>query len=422
MIDFTQSITIITYFLLVILIIKIAFLGTLSWFHFRTGRKKKRMKLHGKKKPLVSIIIPCYNEKMTLENCVNSLMAQTYRQFEIILVDDGSTDITPDIFRELAARLQGRVFYFSKKNNGKASALNYGIRRADGEIIVCIDADSVFAKDTLRELVKSFVRNPDLGAVGGNVKVANRDKLFNKHQAIEYITGLNVQRRAFAFLGCMQVISGAIGAFDKRKLLAIGGYSSDTIVEDMDITISMIKAGYEVEYNSKAIAYTEAPENIKDFMRQRYRWAFGGFQVLKKHRDVFFNQKYGLMGLVGLPYVLISPWIDALTTLLFVIFLFRVAIFGPDEWTFVFFPIMLLVQMITVGYSLILDRENKKLLLLFGIESLWYYHFINIITMAAAFDYFKGKSGSWDKLKRLGKNRVPKRDRADKKTDRNSVA
>lgn len=405
--DFAYDIQIATFFLLAVLVLKIIVFGGLSASHFKSSQKKKRLNMGGRKKPFVSIIVPCYNEGVTLENCVNSLMEQSYRKFEIILVDDGSTDDTPDICRKLATRLHKRVFYFSKPNGGKASALNYGICRAEGEIVVCIDADSVFAKTTLNELVKSFVRNPDLGAVGGNVKVANRNNFFNKHQAIEYITGLNVQRRAFAFLGCMQVISGAIGAFNRYKLAAIGGYSSDTIVEDMDITISMIKAGYTVEYNSKAVAYTEAPESLKDFIRQRYRWSFGGFQVLKKHRDMIFNPKYGYMGLFGLPYVWFSPWVDALTTLLFVISIIRIAVFGPDAWLMVFFPAMLLVQIVTVGYSVILDRENKKLLLLFGIESLWYYHFINIITMYAASQFFRGKTSSWGKLRRLGKNQVP---------------
>ncbi len=405
--NLAYDITIATYFLLAVLIFKITVFGTLSAFHFKNSLKKKRLRLGGHKKPFVSIIVPCYNEGKTLENCVNSLMEQSYRRFEVILVDDGSTDDTLDICHKLATRLNKRVFYFTKPNGGKASALNYGICRSDGEIVVCIDADSVFAKTTLNELVKSFVRNPDLGAVGGNVKVANRGKLFNKHQAIEYITGLNVQRRAFAYLGCMQVISGAIGAFNRAKLSTIGGYSSDTIVEDMDVTISMIKAGYSVEYNSKAVAYTEAPENLKDFIRQRYRWAFGGFQIMRKHRNMVFKKKYGLMGFVGLPYVLISPWIDALTTLLFFVALLRIAFFGADQWVLIFFPAMLLIQMMTLGYSLFLDRENKKLLLLFGIESLWYYHFINIIAMVAAYNFFKGKTGSWYKLERLGKNRLP---------------
>ena len=113
------------------------------------------------------------------------------------------------------------------------------------------------------------------------------------------------------------------------------------------------------------------------------------------------------MGFVGLPYVLISPWIDALTTLLFFVALLRIAFFGADQWVLIFFPAMLLIQMMTLGYSLFLDRENKKLLLLFGIESLWYYHFINIIAMVAAYNFFKGKTGSWYKLERLGKNRLP---------------
>jgi len=407
MIGNADEITIINSFLLVVLVFKITVFGTLSAFHFRAGKKRKKMNMGGRKKPLVSVIVPCYNEEMTLENCVSSLMDQSYRKFEILLIDDGSSDKTLDLCRKLSARLQGRVSYFTKQNGGKASALNCGIRHSNGEILVCIDADSVFVKNTLQELVKSFIKNPELGAVGGNVKVANRNKLFNKYQAIEYITGLNIQRRSFAYLGCMQVISGAIGAFNKEKLISIGGYSSDTIVEDMDVTVSMIKAGYKVEYNSNAVAYTEAPENVHDFIRQRHRWSFGGFQVMSKHRDMFFNPRFGVMGYIGMPYVLLSPMMDALTTILFIASIIKIIIWGAGEWTVVFFLAMLLIQIITVAYSVVLDRENKKLLMLFGIESLWYYHFINIIMMKAAFSYFKGNIGCWEKLRRLGKNHIP---------------
>jgi cellulose synthase/poly-beta-1,6-N-acetylglucosamine synthase-like glycosyltransferase len=152
----------------------------------------------------------------------------------------------------------------TKNNGGKASALNRGIARAHGDIIVCIDADSMFMKNTVKQLVLSF-QDPEVAAVGGNVKVANRGKVLAKHQALEYITGLALQRRTFAHLGCMQVISGAIGAFRREALIAVGGYSNTTQVEDMDLTVSLGAHGYKVVYNPDAIAYTEAPETVRGF-------------------------------------------------------------------------------------------------------------------------------------------------------------
>jgi len=161
-----------------------------------------------------------------------------------------------------------------------------------------------------------------------------------------------------------------------------------------------------VDYNGKAVAYTEAPENLNDFSRQRYRWIFGRFQVLNKHRDMLFNKKYGLMGLIGMPYVYIMPWIDAVVTLQ-TIFLFFMIFFGGGGSVLTYIAITLILQMLTLLYVIIMDKENKKLLLLFGIDSLWYYHLINVITLRVAWDYFSGANGSWNKLKRLGKNRLP---------------
>jgi poly-beta-1,6 N-acetyl-D-glucosamine synthase len=384
--DITIFLIITSYLLLAVLTIRLVVFGALSALHYQTNKKRKRIRSRGRGKPFVSIIVPSYNEEKTLKNCVDSLMAQTYRKFEIILVNDGSADRTREVSRKLSARYQGRVFDFNKLNGGKASALNCGLRHARGEIIVSIDADSVFAKHTLNQLVRSFRSNPFLGAVGGNVKVANRSRFLNLHQAVEYIIGLNFQRRAFAFMGCMQVISGAIGAFKKDKLLAIGGYSSDTIVEDMDVTISMVKAGYKVEYNGKAIAYTEAPENLKDFSRQRYRWIFGRFQVLSKHRDMLFNKKYGLMGLVGIPYVYIAPWVDIIA-MLQLLFLVYMVSFGGGGSVLIYIVITLILQILTLLYVIIMDNENKRLLLLFGVDSLWYYYLINIITLRVIWDY-----------------------------------
>ena len=295
--------------LLFLLFIKVSFFLYFSVLHQKEARADE---FNDKKicyTPSVSILVPAYNEEIVLENCVKSLIRQDYpNNYEVIIVDDGSTDDTKVVGEALAEKYS-RVRFYSKVNGGKASALNYGIQKSRGKIVVCIDADSILADDALLHLVRPLA-DLSVGAVGGNVKVANRSKLLNLHQATEYIVGLNIQRRAFSQFGCMQVISGAIGAFRKSVLVEVGGYSDDTIVEDMDITVAIAKAGYQVKFSPNAVAYTEAPESIKDFMKQRYRWTIGGFKVLKKYREMIFNKEYGRFGMVGLPYFLIFPWID----------------------------------------------------------------------------------------------------------------
>lgn len=355
--------------------------------------------------PLVSVVVPCYNEALTLSNCVKSLVNQTYKNFEVLIVDDGSKDNTKEVAYALVKEHPKLVKLLTKKNGGKGSALNYGIAFASGEIIVSLDADSVFMEDTLEHLVSSF-NGTDIVAVGGNVKVSNRGNLLTKHQTLEYISGLTLLRRAFAYLGCMQVIAGAIGAFRKDKLLEIGGYSSDTIVEDMDVTVELVKRGYRVDYNSDAIAYTEAPENIKDFIKQRYRWVYGGFQVLKKHREVLFNPKFGEIGMIGLPYFLIFPWLEVATSALFLFIAVEVLLYGHVLAFLAFFALTTTFQVGLLAYALHIDKEDKKLSLFSIIQGLWYSHLINLITVMAAIDYVRGTKTSWNKIARLGKNVV----------------
>jgi len=358
-----------------------------------------------KYKPLVSIIVPAYNEELTLENCIKSLRKQTYKNIEIVIVDDGSKDKTKDLGKLLESKYSN-VSFFSKKNGGKASALNYGIYRANGEIVISMDADSMFLIDTIRQLVLSFC-NPNVVAVGGNVKVVNRQKLINKFQAVEYITGLGIQRRAFASLNCMQVISGAVGAFRRKELIEVGGYSTDTIVEDMDITISLARLGHKIDYNANAIAYTEAPETINDFIKQRYRWVYGGFQVVRKHRDLIFNAKYKNIGLIGMPYFLLFPWVDVLISFLFFFAVIRVIFSGYWIGMLVFYLFMSFVQSTILIYALLMDKEKKRLVVLSGFDSLWYNHLISFITIKAGVNYLMGRKTSWNKLVRLGRNFAP---------------
>ena len=245
--------------------------------------------------------------------------------------------------------------------------------------------------------------------MGGNVKVANRDVHLSKQQSLEYICGLNLQRRAFAQLGCIQVISGAIGAFRKTALTRIGGYSTDTLVEDMDITVSLLRAGYLVKYEGTAIAYTEAPESLKDFLTQRYRWIFGGFQVVKKHSDMVFNHKYGTIGTIGLPYFLIFPWVDVMVSVLFIWAIIRSIILENVTDLLLFNLLLVVIQFSMASYAIRMDRENWKLALISTFEGLWYGPLISYVIVKAGINFFRGTEAKWNKFDRLGKNLLPQR-------------
>lgn len=401
MINIFPIVSIISWVLLFLLFVKVSLFSTFSISQYLL-HKKNRKRLNKKYLPEVSVLVPCYNEALTIENCVKSLKRQNYKNIEIILINDGSTDNTGSVCKKLSLKYK-KVRCFSKSNAGKASALNFGLANAKGEIVICMDADSVFLKDSVRQLVLSFYDKKVI-AVGGNVKVINRKKFISKLQAVEYITGLNLQRRTFSYINCMQVISGAIGAFRKKELMEIGGYSSSSIVEDMDVTVSLARAGHKIIYNGNAIAYTEAPENISDFIKQRYRWCFGGFQVLQKHKELFFNKKHGNIGLIGLPYFLFFPFMDILISILFLFTLWSVLIVGGFQYLLLFFIFMSILQAFLISLSIYMDKESKKLALMAGFDSIWYNHLISTIYLISAINFLRGGSTQWNKMPRLGRN------------------
>ncbi len=303
------------------------------------------------------------------------------------------------VAESLAKRFAERVRVCEKSNGGKASALNHGLLFARGSIVVTVDADSVLVPNALEEVALCF-DDPKVAALGGNVKAANRGTLFGLHQSVEYVMGLNLQRRAFAMLSCVQVISGAIGAFRKEALTAVGGYSSDTLVEDMDVTVALSKAGYRVAYADKVIAYTEVPETLSDFMKQRHRWVVGTFQVLYKYRSMLGNPRFGIMGVIGLPYFLLAPIYNVLFFILFCVTCMLV-----NPW-FVVSACMsgMVVQVALLLYATTLDKEDTKLVL--GVFSyvFWYQPLLAYVTIKAALAYVAQVEVRWNKLDRLGKN------------------
>jgi peptidoglycan-N-acetylglucosamine deacetylase len=393
-----------SWIILAFVIGKVIFFTSLSVKHHA-----KHKRLHPRSlthTPFVSIIVPSYNEGKTLANCIDSLVSQTYPTYEIIIVNDGSTDDTLQVARRLARQHKPLIRLVSKPNGGKATALNRGIAKSRGDIIVCIDADSMFLPNTVEQLVLSF-HDPDVAAVGGNVKVANNKKLLSRQQSLEYITGLTLQRKAFAHLGCMQVISGAIGAFRREAILGIGGYSTTTIVEDMDTTIELARQHYKVVYNPSAIAYTEAPENLDAFLKQRHRWTYGSFQVLSKHKGMLWKRNTNFMGFIGMPYFLISPFLDVLITVLFALSLFRAIVVDDIVGFLVMVSVMFLLQTSLIMYALVADRENKKLIAMAFVDSFLYYHLLSYATMRAGIKYLRGHNATWNKLERYGKNVLP---------------
>lgn len=262
--------------------------------------------------PKISIIVPAFNEAKTIKNCIESLHALDYPNFEIIVIDDGSSDKTFEI-----ANKCDYAKVYTQENQGKPIALNNGISRSSGEIILTVDADTELDKEALKTITKRFAANNKLGAVAGNVKVKKEPTILNTIQSAEYSTGINLIRKGQSVLGTVMIVPGPVAALKKEAIEKVGFFSDDTFAEDFDITVKILKEGYEIEYEEASLAYTDAPKNTEDLIKQRRRWYRGMIQVLDKHKSMYFNRKYGIVGLLGIP----NLWFDAFTPFLNIGFL-----------------------------------------------------------------------------------------------------
>jgi cellulose synthase/poly-beta-1,6-N-acetylglucosamine synthase-like glycosyltransferase len=330
-------------------------------------------------------------------------------------VDDGSKDNT---FGVLQARFDGenRVSLIQVANGGKARALNVGLARASGEIIVALDADTVFQRDTIPRLLRWF-GDQTVGAVAGNAKVGNRTNMVTRWQALEYIVAQNLERRALAALGTLTVVPGAVGAWRRSALLALGGFRSDTLAEDQDLTIGMQEKGYRVRFDSSAIAWTEAPSSFSGLAKQRFRWAYGTLQCLWKYAHLTFNPKYGALGMLALPQVwLFQIALTALAPLADLLLIWQLI----SQWIAyrqhgseftntdlvtvgIYYIVFVVVDILAATFGFLMERrENWSLLLWlplqrFGYRQLMYYVVVRSISTA-----IRGRFVGWGKLERTG--------------------
>jgi cellulose synthase/poly-beta-1,6-N-acetylglucosamine synthase-like glycosyltransferase/spore germination protein YaaH/peptidoglycan/xylan/chitin deacetylase (PgdA/CDA1 family) len=264
----------------------------------------------------ISVLIAAYNERVLIGRTLHAVFAGEEPPFEVIVVDDGSTDGTGDVVQAYAAG-DPRVRLLRQANAGKAAALNRAIATARGEVLVCLDADTLVTPTTISRLARHF-GDERVGAVAGNIKVGNRVNLWTRWQSIEYVVSQNLDRRAYALLNSVTVVPGAIGAWRRQAVQALGGYRSDTFAEDMDLTWRLRRAGWRIENESEALAFTEAPDSLSTFFKQRFRWTYGTLQCLWKHRGAI--GRYGWFGRAALPSLwlfqillqLLSPVVDLL--------------------------------------------------------------------------------------------------------------
>lgn len=241
------------------------------------------------KKPFVSVIVPGKNEGKHIFKLANSLKEQTYQNFELIIIDDGSDDQTPEICRNLKKNGLIDAYFRNDVRGGKASAANLGLRYSRGQYVIHLDADCSYDRDAIENILVPFYYNLNIGAIGGNVQVRNyKESLCATLQAIEYMDTISVGRIASSELGIYRVISGAFGAFKKEALDRLGGWDIGPGL-DGDITVKIRKLGYKIHFEPSAVCQTSVPVTFKRLIKQRLRWDKSLIRFrLRKHRDVFY--------------------------------------------------------------------------------------------------------------------------------------
>lgn len=348
--------------------------------------------------PPVSIVVPAYNEAAGIEQAVRSLASSDYPEFEVVVVDDGSTDGTGDLVDSLG--LSG-VLVIREPNRGKAEALNTAVAAARHDLIAAVDADTVFEPGTLAALVRPFA-DPGVGAVAGNTKVGNRRSLLGLWQHLDYVTGFNLDRRLYDVLGCMPTVPGAVGAFRRSALLETGGFSSDTLAEDTDVTIALGRRGWKVVYAENARAFTETPASLGGLWRQRYRWSFGTMQSVWKHRRALLRRHEGPIGTIGLPYlVLFQIALPLLAPLIDVFALYGILFLDPVPVIAYWLGFNLLV--IAQGaYAFHLDRERPWPLLALPLQTFVYRQLMYLVVLQSVASAVQGLRLRWQHVERSG--------------------
>jgi len=379
---------------------RIALLFAFARRHARTTRRRRPEEVF--EEP-VSIVVPAYNEAVGIERAVRSLVTSDYPEFEVIVVDDGSTDGTAELVEALGL---SNVLVLRQPNRGKPAALNRGIQAARHPVVVMVDADTVFEPGTLRNLVQPFA-SPEIGGVSGNTKVGNRRSLLGRWQHIEYVMGFNLDRRLYDTLQCMPTVPGAIGAFRRQTLLDVGGVSSATLAEDTDLTLAVGRAGWRVVYVEDARAWTEAPSSLRALWRQRYRWSYGTLQAVWKHRAAMWRRGESRIGRRGLPYLVLFQITLPLLAPLIDLFSLYGLLFLQVREVLAFWVVFTTLQLGLGWYAFRLDRESPRVLWSMPLQQFVYRQLMYLVVIESVLTAVRGTPLHWRPISRSGEVEVP---------------
>jgi len=372
--------------------------------------------------PRVSVVLAAYNEEKVIRRTISQLRRCDYprERLEVVAVNDGSADGTLQILRE-CEREWPQLRVVDQPNSGKSSAINNGINHAESQVIVTMDADTLLRAQTIRMLARHFVLtrhgSKPVGAVAGHVKVGNRRNILTAWQSLEYISGICVTRMAEARINAISIVPGACSAWSREALERIGGFCEQTMAEDADATLSLQRLGYRIVQENSAIGDTEAPETIRALVKQRKRWTYGNIQAMWKHKDMLFRPKYGLLGMVSLPYALLSLMVPLLFLPLAVIAAVTSLAAGNWHSIALFGAFVTGLHLIVSVVAIWVARERPWHLLVVPVYRLIYEPLRAYLLYASVYRVVRGTVVRWDKLERRNSVRVA----ADAENERASI-
>ena len=373
------------------------------FFAFVMGRFERCQEAFSSQ-PLVTVIVPAFNEEDVIEQCLSSLLLLDYPHYEVIVVDDGSSDKTADIARRFSHdNCQIPITVIRQTNSSKANALNMGVMHGNGEFFMCIDSDSTISSDAITTGLVHF-KDPSVGAVGGFVDINNTRTLLSKLQALEYVVGLSFTRAGLSYFNMVTVVPGPMGMFRGSALRQVGGYSSNRscFAEDAELTVRLLSQGWKVRGEKKMIAHTEAPENLYALLRQRYRWKRGIFQAFSSNIAAVSRMK-GLRRL-GLTSILVFD------SFLFDVINFGITLFGVTSFLVLgeyqiilwFFLLLTTLDLVVLLCATLGRGSLFRNILLFAFQRFTYSYILQLWGVFALIDEWRVAPMAWDKLDRIG--------------------
>lgn len=412
--------------------------------------------------PSITIIAPAYNESLNIVENVRSLLSNHYVNYNVVIVNDGSKDdslerlieaydlekvhyivnekiktkpLRAGIFKSKNPAFE-KLMVVDKENGGKADALNMGLNISTSKYVACIDVDCLLLEDALQKMIKPFLEVTDAKviAAGGVIRIANsceiRDgklidinlpkNLLVQSQILEYLRAFLLGRMAWSRLNGLLVISGAFGIFDKETAIAVGGYDTNTVGEDMEIIVRMRRymeekgEKYKVSYIPDPLCWTEAPDTYKVFISQRNRWTRGTIETLRKHRKIGFNPKYGWFGMVSYPYWLIFERLAPIFEAIGVVYFLMLLVLQEVRWDYAI-SFLLLAYLFSVLFSIVALYSEEltfhqykkkgtgfKLVLLSALEPFVLHPFVLYAAIKGNYDYYFNKKKKWGNMVRKG--------------------